>query len=339
MSSTSLESNSDLENAGAANDGKSALARMFGWSLLAFLFAWFINNILKLSFDWPGAAAFLTGQNVGASLAQAVFVVAAIAVAILFVKRRPNTTLRQDAATISGINTFLVRAAFFVVLFVGIGDMVISFLRVEGMLDAVVGSELAKDFGRAQVRGVYVHMPLMALGILVACFSRTLGFHWLALLIVGAELAIVLTRFVFSYEQSFMGDLVRFWYAALFLFASAYTLLEEGHVRVDVFYSTFKNRTKGIVNAVGSLVLGIGFCWTILLMGLGNKSAIVYSPVANFEVSQSGFGMYVKYMMAGFLAFFAITMMIQFISYLLESIADWREEPGTRLGSQSTAAH
>ena len=31
-----------------------------------------------------------------------------------------------------------------------------------------------------------------------------------------------------------MGDLVRFWYAALF-FASAYTLKEDGHVRVDVF--------------------------------------------------------------------------------------------------------
>ena len=67
--------------------------------------------------------------------------------------------------------------------------------------------------------------------------AKTLGFPWLALLIVVAELAIVITRFVFSYEQAFMGDLVRFWYAALFLFASAYTLYEEGHVRVDVFYA------------------------------------------------------------------------------------------------------
>lgn len=329
----------DVQSALVGNDSTSNLARMFGWSLLAFLFAWFINNILKLSFGWPGAGAIFTGNGGGASIMQAAFVVVCVGLAIFFVKRRPNVSLRDDAVSITSINTFLVRAAFFVVLFVGIGDMIVSFLRVEGMLEATVGSELSKELGRSNVRGVYFHLPLMALGIVAAMFTRTLGFHWLALLIVGAELAIVLTRFIFSYEQSFMGDLVRFWYAALFLFASAYTLLEEGHVRVDVFYSGFKNRTKGIVNTIGSLVLGIGFCWTILLMGLGNKSAIIYSPVSNFETSQSGFGMYVKYMMAGFLAFFAITMMIQFISYLLESIADWREEPGTRLGSQSTAAH
>ena len=50
-------------------------------------------------------------------------------------------------------------------------------------------------------------------------------------MVVLAEFAIVVSRFVFSYEQAYMGDLVRFWYAALFLFASAYALSHEGHVR------------------------------------------------------------------------------------------------------------
>ena len=34
--------------------------------------------------------------------------------------------------------------------------------------------------------------------------------------------------------------------------------------------------------------------------------------------------------MAGFLGVFAITMLIQFVSYLLESVADYRNEPGRR---------
>ncbi len=46
---------------------------------------------------------------------------------------------------------------------------------------------------------------------------------WLAFLVVIAEFLIVIARFIYGYEQTFMGDLVRFWYAALFLFASAYT--------------------------------------------------------------------------------------------------------------------
>jgi len=48
----------------------------------------------------------------------------------------------------------------------------------------------------------------------------------------------------------------------------------------------------------------------------------------SFETSQSGYGLYVKYLMAGFLAVFAITMLIQFVSYLLSAVADLRDEPG-----------
>jgi len=51
----------------------------------------------------------------------------------------------------------------------------------------------------------------------------------------------------------------------------------------------------------------------------------------NFEVTQSGTtGMYIKYQMAAFLGLFAITMLIQFVSYFFESVADWRDEKGAR---------
>jgi len=207
---------------------------------------------------------------------------------------------------------------------------------VEGFLDDVVGAHLAGQLGRSIYRGTNIHIPLLVAGFVIALFCKGLGFTWLALMIVVAELAIVITRFVFSYEQAFMGDLVRFWYAALFLFASAYTLLEDGHVRVDVFYTNFSTRKKGIVNAIGSILLGMSVCWAILIIGMSSPTAIINSPLMNFEVSQSGFGMYTKYWMAGFLAIFAISMQIQFVSYLLESCADWRGDPGGRAPTQGT---
>jgi len=262
----------------------------------------------------------------------------AIGLAIGWVWCTEHRGLRTDAMAISDFNAFLVRWAFYAVLLIGVADMAISFLRVEGLLESVVGKQLTTDLGRSAYRGPWVHVPLMILGLIIALRSKTLGFHWLTLLIVVAELAIVITRFVFSYEQAFMGDLVRFWYAALFLFASAYTLLEDGHVRVDIFYAGMKNKTKGFLNAVSSLLLGITLCWTILVVCLNGKGSIVYGPVVNFEVSQSGFGMYVKYLMAAFLVVFAITMLIQFVSYLMESVADYREEDGTRL-NREVAAH
>jgi len=173
-----------------------------------------------------------------------------------------------------------------------------------------------------------VHYPLILLSLVIAFFTRTLGFTWLALLVVVAELQIVIARFIFSYEQAFMGDLVRFWYAALFLFASAYTLTEEGHVRVDVLYTGFSDRGKAMTNMIGSLLLGLPLCWIILSMGMAGRATVINSPLLSFETSQSGFGLYVKYLMAGFLGVFAVSMMIQFTAFFLSSVAVLRGEHG-----------
>ncbi len=309
--------------------------RVFGWAILAVMAAFLLNNYLNYWQDLPGVAPVFGGAANGNmpvvwSWLQLGIYAAAIAWAFLYVGRTKTRTLRQDSLLISDINAFLIRAAFWAVLIVGLVDTVISFLRVEGFLETVVGAELATDLGRSHFRGGYVHMPLIALSVVIAAFTRTLGFTWLALLVVGAELLIVIGRFIFSYEQAFMADLVRFWYAALFLFASAYTLLHEGHVRVDVFYASFSSRVKGRVNAVGTLLLGISLCWVILVIGMGGKQNIINSPILSYETTQAGFGLYVKYLMAGFLGVFAVSMMIQFVSYLLDAVADMREEPGGR---------
>jgi TRAP-type mannitol/chloroaromatic compound transport system permease small subunit len=303
---------------------------MFGWATLACLLIFLVNNYLTFWIGLPGANAIIHGGDEGipavAWLQFAAYPVL-VALAILWVLRT-SRTLRQDSERINAINTFIIRAAFFGVLYVGLADAVISFLRVEGMLPGLVGEEMTKNLGLSAFRGPYIHMPLVGLGIVTACFTRTLGFTWLALLVVGAELLIVITRFIFSYEQAFMGDLVRFWYAALFLFASAYTLIEEGHVRVDVFYSGFAPETRGWVNAFGSLFLGLSLCWVILFMGMNTENDVINSALLAWETSQTGFGMYVKYLMAGFLGIFAISMMIQFVSYLMDAVADLRGEPG-----------
>lgn len=312
--------------------------RLFGWLMLAVMAAWLLSNYLSNSHGWPRPFSTLEDGFSGQLIAQLLLYAVALAAAFAYVRNSPATTLRADAERVTAINTYLVRAAFFAVLFVGLADTAISFLRVEDMLGLYFDPETAKALSRPQQRGASVHLPLIAAGFVVAAFLRSLCFPWLALLIVVAELVIVITRFIFSYEQAFMGDLVRFWYAALFLFASAYTLLQEGHVRVDVFYAGMTRRRKGAVNAIGSILLGMTLCWTILILGLGAKTSIIYSPLANVEVSQSGFGLYTKYLMAGFLAVFAITMLIQFVSQLFEAVADYRNEPGAR-ELDAAAAH
>ncbi|MEP0232069.1 TRAP transporter small permease subunit [Roseibium sp.] len=335
---TALNTVQDVSANSNATTGSSKSpvpVRAFAWIILAVMAAFLLNNYLNYWQGLPGVAPIFGGPVNGSmpilwSWVQLGLYALAVVLAFVHVGRTKPVTLREDAKRISDINAFLIRAAFWAVLIVGLVDTVISFLRVEGMLEGIVGTELAADLGRSHFRGGYVHMPLIALSVVIAAFTRTLGFTWLALLVVAAELLIVIGRFIFSYEQAFMADLVRFWYAALFLFASAYTLLQEGHVRVDVFYAGFNSRLKGKVNAVGSLLLGISLCWVILIIGMGGKQNIINSPILSYETTQAGFGLYVKYLMAGFLGVFAVSMMIQFVSYLMDAVADMRGEPGGR---------
>lgn len=298
--------------------------------MLAVLTAFLINNILIVWYGFPTLAALSSGDDSRVWVILGMYVLALVG-AGYWVSRSGNVALRYEARAISGFNAYLIRACFFAVLFVGLADFVIAFLRVEKLLPVIFSEDMAKELIRARFLGPWIHTPLVILGFILALFTRTLGFQWLALMIVGAELLIVISRFVFSYEQALMGDLVRYWYAALFLFASAYTLLEEGHVRVDVLYAGFNPRKKGRVNAIGSILLGMTTAWTIILIGMGSKQAIINSPVVNFEVSQTGTaGMFIKYQMAAFLGIFAVTMLIQFVSYLFEAVADARGERGRR---------
>lgn len=314
----------------------TATIRMLGWISIAMSFTYIINNYLCFWQGWPGVFALLPssppleGSDFTLALVQVGIYVVGIAFAVIAVQRSMVRTLRTDAMRMAGIANFIVRFAFWSVFLIGLVDAIISFLRVEDLLVPIFGETLATELGRSRFRGPYVHAPMMIIAIFIAMRSRSLGFQWLALLVVLSELLIVLSRFVFSYEQAFQGDLVRFWYGALFLFASAYTLFEDGHVRVDVLYAGFSEKTKGFCNAVGGTILGLTLCWTILIFGMWGQSSIINSALLAYEVSQSGFGMYVKYWMAGFLAIFAVTMNIQFASFILESIANFREEPGAR---------
>lgn len=324
--------------------GADLVIRALALTIVTGALAFLVNNYLIFWRDWPGILNFFAHQGwfgeplqkplAGADIALGWFQVASylalVLVVIGFVLSTRDRPLRTDAAKLSALASYIIRVAFWSVLLIGLVDSAISFLRVEGFLSAVVGDELTRQLGQSRWRGAYVHYPLILGSMVIAYFVRSLGFTWLALLVVLAEFQIVIVRFIFSYEQAFLGDLVRFWYAALFLFASAYTLLEEGHVRVDVLYTGFSARGKAWTNAVGSLLLGIPLCWTILALGMWGKATVINSPLLAFETTQSGFGLYVKYLMAGFLAVYALSMMVQFTSYFLSNAADLRGEPGGR---------
>ena len=307
----------------------SIFNRFFGWLLINVLIAFMINNILNLSFQIPPAQDLILKNNYLSLLPISIYFLALLfsfLISFKFIEK----SYKWDSKLLHNFNVYFIRSCFWSILLIGTVDVTIAFMRVEEVSNLIFDDYLVKALKKPSFVCTYIHLPLLFFGFLIGYFTKTLGFTWLALMIVCAELIIVITRFVFSYEQSFMGDLVRYWYAGLFLFASAYTLYEDGHVRVDVFYTNLGLKTKALVNTLGSIFLGISTCLAIIFVGFNGKQAIINSPILNFEITQTvSVGMFVKYQMAAFLGIFAITMLIQFVSYYFISLSDYLESTKT----------
>ena len=313
----------------------SLVIRVFSYSILAMTFVFLMNNVLTVWFDWPGVKNLfshygffgfkklskpLSDSVLNFAFLQLFFYLISIFLAIFYVNRSIKQTLTADSEILNKITAYIIRSSFWAVLIVGIADLIISFMVVEKLVEPLFGEYLKNKLAIPAFRISFIHFPLILLSFVVGYFTRSVGFIWLAVLVVASEFFIVLSRFIFEYEQAFQGDLVRFWYSALYLFASAYALIHEGHVRVDVLYTGFSERKKAWTNSIGSLILGIPLCLIVLFLGMGGKASIINGPVISFEITQQGSnGLYLLYLMAVYLAVFAVSMLIQFTSYFMSS--------------------
>ena len=313
----------------------SILIRIFSYSILAITFVFLLNNVLTVWFDWPGVKKLfshyeifgfkklnkpLEGRVITSAYIQLFLYFVSILLAAFYVFRSFTQTLETDAKNLSNITAYIIRSSFWAVFIVGLAAFLISFMVVEKLVEPFFGEAIKIKLIIPSFRITFIHFPLILISFVIGYFTRSVGFIWLGVLVVGSEFAIVLSRFIFEYEQAFQGDLVRFWYSALYLFASAYALIHEGHVRVDVLYTGFSERKKAWTNSIGSLLLGIPLCLIILFLGMGGKASIINGPVISFEITQQGSnGLYLLYLMAVYLAVFAVSMLIQFTSYFMGS--------------------
>ena len=311
------------------------IIRIFSYSLLAMTFVFLLNNVLTVWFEWPGLKQLFANYGIfgfkklskpleasilTTAYIQLFFYFVFTLLAIAYVIKSTKQTLETDAEILTKFTAYIIRSSFWAVLIVGLADLLISFMVVEKLVEPILGETLKVKLVIPAFRITFVHFPLILISFVIGYFTRGVGFIWLAVLVVASEFFIVVSRFIFEYEQAFQGDLVRFWYSALYLFASAYALMHEGHVRVDVLYTGFSERKKAWTNSIGSLFLGIPLCLIVLFLGMGGKASIINGPVISFEITQQGSnGLYLLYLMAVYLAVFAVSMLTQFTSYFMSS--------------------
>lgn len=87
-------------------------------------------------------------------------------------------------------------------------------------------------------------------------FNDFLGRHaaWLALAMVLVMGLIVLLRYVFQFGSIALQESVMYINALIFTLGTAYTLKEQGHVRVDVFYNKLDPKIRHSIDSLGVVI-------------------------------------------------------------------------------------
>lgn len=91
----------------------------------------------------------------------------------------------------------------------------------------------------------------------------------LMLLMIANVFYDVIMRYFFNDVNIGMQELEWHLFAAMFMFGIAYTLKEDAHVRVDIFYDAMSAKKQAIVNIFGSIFLALPITLLILYFGYG----------------------------------------------------------------------
>lgn len=78
----------------------------------------------------------------------------------------------------------------------------------------------------------------------------------------------VVMRYLFNTSYVFTQELEWHLFAFVFLMGAGYTLYVEGHVRVEVFYGKFSQKTKAWINFIGVLSLLVPSCVIFIKAGI-----------------------------------------------------------------------
>jgi TRAP-type mannitol/chloroaromatic compound transport system permease small subunit len=156
---------------------------------------------------------------------------------------------------------------------------------------------------------------------------------WLTLAMVLTTFFVVVARYGFSWGRVWIQESYVWMHGAVFMLAAAYTLLHDGHVRVDVFYRPASDRFKAWVNLIGVVVLLLPTVLVVLYYTI----PYVQASWLRLEMSREAGGLKGLFLFKTIIPIFCVLMALQGIALAGRSILVLRRFPGIVVDSRPMA--
>lgn len=139
---------------------------------------------------------------------------------------------------------------------------------------------------------------------------------WLTVFMVLAVTLIVIMRYIFAVGFIWMQESYVWAHGMVFMLGAGYTLLHDGHVRIDVFYRTASKTYKNIINIVGCTIFVLPVCWLIFDKSIN----YVTRSFGVIESSAEAGGMPFLFVLKGMIWGFSFLLALAAVSLILRSI-------------------
>lgn len=160
---------------------------------------------------------------------------------------------------------------------------------------------------------------LLVLSQLIDLVSYRVGrvISWLALTMVLLQFLVVVLRYVFGTGAIWLQEAIIYQHALVFMLGASFTLLKDGHVRVDILYSNRSPRAKAAINLLGALLLLIPVMSLIFWVSF----PYVARSWSVFEGSRETSGIPAVFLLKTVILAFALMMLLQGLSTVIRSLA------------------
>ena len=148
--------------------------------------------------------------------------------------------------------------------------------------------------------------------------SRWVGerVKWLTTALVLLIFIDVVLRYLFSQTSAWVIELEWHLFALIFILGAAFTLAEDQHVRVDVFYTRFTPRKKAWVNLMGTVLFLIPWCLIVIYTSYHYAE----NSFAVREISADPGGLPARYLIKFSVTIGFILLLFQALALCLKSI-------------------
>ncbi len=140
---------------------------------------------------------------------------------------------------------------------------------------------------------------------------------WMTLLMVLITMYDVIMRYIFKAGSIWIQEAEWHLFAANFMLAASWTLLRNGHVRVDLFYVKFSAKTKAWVDLIGSIFFLLPFCALIVYSSI----PFVSDSWAIWEGSSDPGGLPARYILKSVIPLTFMLLALQGISEIVKNVA------------------